>query len=400
MDRRPGIVIGEDSAAAKFHRAAPARPLQLLDRVMPKDLQSSTQKLLSDLAGAPRWYLHQINWPAERAYLIEVDRDFYRRAAFLDDRALAADTKGRWVPLDALRSSVLERHPLPVGVCHFIFHVGHCGSTLISQLLDSLPSVLALREPAPLRGLADAHSRADRPDSLLGPGDVARDLDLVYRMLARRFSPEETPIVKTTSICGCLGPALLSFNEFSKALLLSMGLETYLAHVLSHPGHLSAARGLAPIRVRSLVDRVDADDLRLYRLSAGQLVALAWVAEVVNLEAIQSRVGAARAIRMDFDAFLDAPAPAARRIFEHFSLSCDEATLQGLVGSELFSRYSKRPDQPFSPQDRRDRLHESRRRNGAAIAAGIDFALALAERFDLVAGAIKTFDPTLLNRAS
>jgi hypothetical protein len=297
------------------------------------------------------------------------------------------------VPLDALRGSVFGQPPLPAGSCHFIFHVGHCGSTLISQALDLLPTVLAIREPSPLRGLADAYSRDDAPDSLLSPDQIGADIELVYRLLARRFSPDEVPIVKTTSLCGCLGPRLLSYSDDSKALLLSMGLEPYLANVLSHPGHISAAKGLVPIRVRSLLRHVDAHDLRVYRLSIGQLVALAWLAEVVNLHVLHGGVGAARAIRIDFDAFLNRPGPSLRAICEHFQLPCDDSTISDLLDSKVFSSYSKRPDQPFSAQDRLKRLQESRQRNAAEIAAGLDFVRDLAGRFDLVAGAVAAFDP-------
>lgn len=360
---------------------------------MTSNEQNNLAALLSHLASSPRFYLHRINRLAERAYVVEVDREFFQRANFLDERALSQEVKGRWVPLEALRRSVFMEHPLPLGVCHFIFHVGHCGSTLISRLLELLPTVLAFREPLPVRGLADAYPRADKPYSLFSPEQVVADLKLVYQMLARRFSPEVIPIVKTTSNCGCLGPQLLSFNDHNKALLLSMGLEPYLANMLSNHGHISAARRRAPIRMRTLLRHVDAHELRLYQLSHGQLVALGWLAEIVNLNAIHSRFGAARAMRLDFDKFLDQPALNMARICEHFLLPSDDSTISNLLNSKEFSSYSKYPDQPFGSQDRLERLQNSRKQNGAEITAGMDFASELAGRFGLIAEAVEAFEP-------
>ncbi len=100
---------------------------------MTSNQQDDLPALLALLGQSARIYLHRINWLAERAYLVEADREFFRRANFLDERALSPDVKGRWVPLDALRRSVLADQPVPPGACHFIFHLGHCGSTLMSR---------------------------------------------------------------------------------------------------------------------------------------------------------------------------------------------------------------------------------------------------------------------------
>ena len=48
---------------------------------------------------------------------------------------------------------------------HFIFHSGHVGSTLLSRLLEEVPSQLGLREPLPLRSLAELHDRSRRDSS-------------------------------------------------------------------------------------------------------------------------------------------------------------------------------------------------------------------------------------------
>ncbi len=85
--------------------------------------------------------------------MVRMREEDYRAASFLDDRMLTAQSKGAWVPLEQVmeKAQRIEARPL-----HFIFHTGHVGSTLLSRLLGETGGVLSLREPLPLRSLADA----------------------------------------------------------------------------------------------------------------------------------------------------------------------------------------------------------------------------------------------------
>src|SRR6185295_10280597 len=98
--------------------------------------------------------------------VIRMDARAYRAASFLDDRILGPSTEGTWIPGAAVTQAarqVAAARPL-----HFIFHTGHVGSTLLSRLLEEAGTVLGLREPLPLRTLADAYDVLGKPESLLG----------------------------------------------------------------------------------------------------------------------------------------------------------------------------------------------------------------------------------------
>ena len=131
----------------------------------------------------------------------------YRAASFLDDRILTSDVKGSWVSLGSVldaAQAIGERKPL-----HFIFHTGHVGSTLLSRLLDESGCVLSLREPLPLRTLADARDVLGLPESLLS----SRDFDALEQALLRLWSrgyPEHShascskpPAAPAGSPCRC-----------------------------------------------------------------------------------------------------------------------------------------------------------------------------------------------------
>ena len=355
---------------------------------MTDDFKSRFPVLFAEISQSPRLYLHRISWIAEKAYLIEADRNFFDRMSFLDKRALSNTTNGMWVPLEELRSQVMDERTAAPRPCHFIFHVGHCGSTLISRLLGLLPTVLAIREPLTLRGLADAYRMLESPESLVSPAQTLADLTLVHRLLARTYDAEQTAIVKTTSSSSNLGPPLLALESGGRALLLSMGLEPYLANIMSHLGDV---RAFAPMRLRSLAAHLSDHDIRLYDLSFGELAALSWIAELVNLHVIAANTENERVLGVDFDAFLQQPGHWMTKICRHFRQPAGENVVTKLLGSDAFSSYSKAPGTRYGAHDRARKLQESWQKNGAAIAAGLSFASRLAADHGLVGEAIERF---------
>jgi hypothetical protein len=137
--------------------------------------------VLSGLAASPDVYLQKVDLGRDAALLVQLSESAYQTASFLDDRILTSDVKGSWVGLRNLleaAQSIGERKPL-----HFIFHTGHVGSTLLSRLLDESGCVLSLREPLPLRTLADARDVLGLPESLLS----APDFDALEQALLKAW---------------------------------------------------------------------------------------------------------------------------------------------------------------------------------------------------------------------
>ena len=73
------------------------------------------------------------------------------------------------------------------GRINFIFHTGHVGSTLVSRLLDETGPVLSVREPLPLRTLAEAQDTLRAPESLLGEPRFELLLDTLMRLWSRGY---------------------------------------------------------------------------------------------------------------------------------------------------------------------------------------------------------------------
>ena len=117
-------------------------------------------RLPHDFATSAAYAVHAIDVHASRAQMLHFNADDYRRASFLDARALGHREIPRWiVSLDELGHAA-PRDGAPVGP-HLLFHLGHVGSTLVSRLLDLLPEVLGLREQDYVAGaVADGASDA------------------------------------------------------------------------------------------------------------------------------------------------------------------------------------------------------------------------------------------------
>ena len=128
--------------------------------------------------------------PAEnRAWVLHFDADDYRRASFLDQRSLGRrDVSGWTVDRAELEAALIS--PAPLREVHWLFHIGHCGSSLVSRLLDLVPGVLGLREPLPL--LALAHGRED-------PVVAAWEAP-VLKLLARGFVDSRGPAASAPAL--------------------------------------------------------------------------------------------------------------------------------------------------------------------------------------------------------
>lgn len=61
---------------------------------MQSDFQNRLPALMKELAVPPGLCLHQINPAADSGLVIEADPGFYRKAVFLDQRALSEDSLG------------------------------------------------------------------------------------------------------------------------------------------------------------------------------------------------------------------------------------------------------------------------------------------------------------------
>jgi hypothetical protein len=304
-----------------------------------------------NLLDDPAFFPFQLDLDAGRVLFVRLDDAARAEAPFLDQRALSAAPEGYWLPLDALLA-----HPVPPTAprLDWIFHIGHCGSTLLSRLLQEWPELQVLREPLPLRTLAVA------------PVDVAALLEHMVASWSRPLPPRARTLVKASSTCNVLAASLLARHPQGRAVLLDLQLPAYLATVLKSEAALADVLAAAPGRRRVLAADAAAN-AELAALDTAQQCAMGWLAEQVRFAGLASGPHADRVLRIDFERLLAAPHDTLVAIAAHLDLPATK--LDAALASPWWGRYSKAGAHAYAAQDRQHDLALSRQRHGPAIAA-------------------------------
>ena len=344
----------------------------------------STREVADGFAAGPRYFPHSLDIAARRVLMLDLPVETYLAESFLDDRLFQSGPRGGWLG-EADFLAIAGALPAPDGAPGFIFHVGHCGSTLLSRLLGALGG-FPVREPVPLRVLADARCEAGRPWDPLGETRYRSLISAFVRSWARRPEEVAAAIVKATSLSSGLAPDLLAASQGAPALALRIPLKAYLAALLA-PDEPSAdlMRG-ARVRLSRLASLCGADPgVRLHALSPGELAALSWLAEAATLAELH-RAEPDRVMALDFENFLSRPGETLHAVAAHFGLPASSDDAERAIASPLMSRYSKSPDQGFTPDDRAAMQAESTARNAVEIAKGRAMVEGLIRRFDVLGG--------------
>lgn len=328
---------------------------------------------LRDLAGSPAWFLRDLDPIQGTAVLSPMDEASYRASSFLDNRIRRAGPRDLAVDLDALldlaaRSGV-RRRPI-----HYIFHVGHCGSTLLSRLLGELPGLLALREPPLLMGLSRSLRRLHEPGFPISLERWETLFDLALAMLARTWRPDQTALVKPTSHAGNLIPRLLGSTGQERALLLYVDLETYLTTMLRPDTRRETELFARDFRIGDFRRLVPGAAGSVDDYTPGQLAAMSWLLHARELaRALDDPALDGRVRLLDFDRFLDAPETGLEDICRFLGQGQDPPTLASVLSGQG-GRSAKDPGQRHGPEQRRAELAAARQTYADEIDAGLEWA--------------------------
>lgn len=276
---------------------------------------------LTDIAASPDHYLH--SFEGAEAVIAAMDRAAYARSIFLDARISPASEAAMRVSANTLAQAA----PSPQTTA-WIFHVAHCGSTLLARALEAVSTGLVLREPMALRQLAFAP-------------DPAR-LRLVLAMLARRYGGEEPTLVKANVPVNALLGAIAIADPAAPAVFLYLGLEDYALAVLRSPQHRGWVRQIAA-QFAGAVPGVS-DPACLAALWLWQMRAFA-----AALDAMPN------AVTLDAEQFYADPAATLTALAPRLGRKADPARIAEVAAGPLFSTYSKRPGAAFSNAARLER---------------------------------------------
>ena len=314
--------------------------------------------LLAELGTGPELYPFAFDPGRDAVFFIRMDAPDYRSASFLDERHLTPSTRGQWVPFaDMARAMAAPTTSRPL---HFIFHAGHVGSTLLSRMLDETGRVLSLREPLPLRTMAEAYD-AGRP----GLDDR---LEILLRLWERGFGDTGAVVLKATSTAERLGAKLLARRENSKAVTLNVAAESYLATMLAAENSAVDLNAHGPERFHRLGGFLNTPPPR--PSSLGELAAMSWLVERLTQDDLLHAFGE-RVLPLDFEALLQDTGVILAKVLAHLQIPAALEEVTAIASGPVLAHYSKAPEHAYSATLRADRLAEARRLYGAEIRAAL-----------------------------
>ena len=300
---------------------------------------------LDDLFASPGHYLH--SFEDGQAVFVPMDRAAYHRSIFLDRRILPASDQSMALPLASLAARVPAAQPTA-----WIFHMAHCGSTLLARALDDPGASLVLREPLALRQTAIQ-------------GDRAR-LPLVLAMLGKRYRADAPTLVKANVPVNFLLPQIAAAAPDARAILLYLPLRAYLQAILRDDNHRNWLRTVTTQLAPYLGDWSALND--------AERAAALWLAQVDAFTATLAAMPHARTLNAEF--LFNDPVPVLTAAAAHLGVPLEAKALEAVVAGPLFSTYSKNPNVAFDNAARLARAAEV----AAAIAPELDAAEAWVAR--------------------
>ncbi len=352
---------------------------------------NAMERLRQDIMAGPDLFAHKLDPLAETLLLVRLSRDAFREASFLDDRVITAQTQGSWYKLASIEAVLAGCAPaLPL---HFIFHAGHVGSTLLSRLIELAGEVLALREPSPLRSLAEIQDDIGAGHALFDEAALDRLSQLQLLLWSRGYPDTRAVVLKATSATARIAPRLLMLAPQTRAIYLHLAAEPYLATLLAGQNSPIDLRSMGKERFQRLhrLTRIDAAQ-PLHAMSLGELAAMTWCTEMLTRQAIRE-AAPGRVLYLDFEALLAEPGRELAAAFAHLRLQAPTKYLETIAQAPVWTRYAKATDAPYSPQLRAEILQDSRTRNRMEIRRGLEWIDSLARRSQPAATAFSVSPP-------
>ena len=326
------------------------------------------------------WFPQQIDVFSRRTSLVRLEEADYRASVFLDQRLAVQQPRTRIESVAPLAEAAAQ-HRAAAG---WVFHVGHCGSTLLSRVLQDATTVLPLREPVPLRALSSAERDLDQPLSVIDVPGYRKLQTFLLSAYARRFPRNELALVKPTSSCCNLLAAALAAHGDSRAVFLYLPLESFLATLLRSDLRRQETCQFGPSRLADF-HRLSGDaTVRLYDLSIGELTAMSWAANMLWERRVRHEAGN-RLLAVNFEQMLDDPVTVCGEIAAFLALDTDAALLD-VAWRRVTAGYSKDPQQPYSRQTRDAELDRCRRTWQAEIEQGLAWVAARRDHLEGVLG--------------
>jgi len=301
------------------------------------------------------------------ALFVDMDRQAYHRSVFLDDRIDRRSDSLVTVETNRLLEYA-EAHRAPPKKLAYLFNTALCGSTLLSRAMDRAGKIMVYREPMALAHVARIAPQGVDVDAL--PDRWTLLLDVTLTCLSKSYAGERLVIIKPTVPVNFIGAPLMQQHPENCGIVMYLTLESFLLKVLRGPKRRQwATTVLSNQRVRLEALTGIASD----RLTVPCAAACLWLLQIRSLQDLQRQFTNVRSLNADM--FFDDPAENLERAFELFGCGAKDIDVAAIVGGEIFSRYSKNPEQGFDQavaNRKKEQLRQTIARDLADAQAWVD----------------------------
>jgi hypothetical protein len=326
----------------------------------------------ADLQATPTWY--PLGGAGDRMTFVRLSEADYAAASFLDQRLLLARPPTASLDVASVAAAASRLAPR----AHYIFHIGHVGSTLLSRLIGACPELFSLREPALLRTWVAPPARRGAQPLLLAA---------LLGLLARTWRADQRAVIKATSVVNEIAPQILAASEAPQALLVLAKPLAYLRGILGGPNSRIESTALGADRWRRLISRHPRIEQSPPR-AEGERIAMSWLCETSALAALAQR-HPTQVYWVDFDEFLAGPAAGLAAIWRTLGASSNAKDAEMLIAGPIMRRYSKAPEHAYDAALRREVLMAADRDYGSEIKRGMRWLEETGKRDSAIAAMLK-----------
>ena len=289
---------------------------------------------INELFDRPDQYLLAFEPP--NGVFVEMDRDAYHQSIFCDGRIAPKTKEAAKVPLASLLDhNESESYDTPE--ISYIFHIAHCGSTLLARALDVKSDNIVYREPLTLRQLATEMSAMQ----FNATEDWHRRLRLATRLLGRRYNKSGASIVKGNVPVNFIIPELLAISADMPSIVLYFPLEHYLMAILRSPNHRKWVANIVNEMQHAITRKAPLEK----DMSVAQAAASLWLAQIRNYH--EAIITNPNVVSLNAEDLFQSPEAVLRAAFDHLGQARSDADIKATVESDLFTRYSKNPNAEF-----------------------------------------------------
>ncbi len=297
----------------------------------------------------PDLYFQKYDFHAGTAIFREMTRQSFWESSFLDDRLVSPTPKQFEFAIDRAIPADFTRGLPPSRV---VFHAAYCCSTLLSRALDIAGRTLVYREPVHLHQLAAIKRRSGEiPQSI-----TDRWSEFLYfslSMLSKRWSEDETAIIKPSDSCNNIITNILASHESSRAVLLYSQAGEFIASNLKSAGRRKFLKNFLgrSIRENALDSNSVLHSVDVSGLSDAESAAYVWMTQILSYKkALRER--ADQCICIDSANLLFNARCALEDSSQFLGLGLSEADVETVVDSSIWQRHAKDTTRSFSSADR------------------------------------------------